>query len=138
MVNITCCRELLEDANFHKAVQRVAEEPTPYFTQLASRIEHSPSVQQSTHRHLYAAGLEGIPIDDSHTLHPSSSLTPTFHPSQSQCLVDDTQDEIINDDLVVSSGVSEVRLEADRVGDEGVVLLNDEVDLMEMDAQIKR
>ena len=86
-VYVLWCRELLNDDNFHNAVQRVVDEPVPYFSQLTSHTRQSESVQQSAHRHIYAAGLEDIPVTraTSHPPTPSSSHTP--QPSQSQCFV---------------------------------------------------
>lgn len=81
-------RELLNDDNFHAALRRVVEEPVPYFSQFSSRARQpSESVLQSAHRHIYAAGLEDIPVAKvtSHPITPSPSLTP--QPSQSQCLM---------------------------------------------------
>lgn len=81
-------RELLEDDNFHTALKRVVEEPVPYFAQLSShQSRQSESVQQSAHRHIYAAGLEDVPPTrlSSHPVTPSPSHTPQA--SQSQCLI---------------------------------------------------
>ena len=90
MVPIHIYRELLEDDNFHAAVKRVVEEPVPYFAQLSSRRpRQSESVQQSAHRHIYAAGLEEdaplTRLSSHHPLTPSPSHTPQA--SQSQCLI---------------------------------------------------
>ena len=90
MYIINIFRELLEDDNFHAAVKRVVEEPVPYFAQLSSRRpRQSESVQQSAHRHIYAAGLEEdaplTRLSSHHPLTPSPSHTPQA--SQSQCLI---------------------------------------------------
>ena len=89
------CRELLEDSNFHSAVQRVVEEPIPYFTQFSSCPQPSEATIQSAHQHLYATGLEDIPPEGyphlSHPHSPPTSQSQFPHPhspptSQSQCL----------------------------------------------------
>lgn len=54
-------RELLEDTNFCLAIQKVVEEPIPYFTQFSSPSELSESTKESAQRHIYAAGLEDLP-----------------------------------------------------------------------------
>ena len=87
-------RELLEDDNFHAALKRVVEEPVPYFAQLSSRrSRQSESVQQSAHRHIYAAALEDVPLTrlSSHPITPSPSHTPQA--SQSQCLMHSEEGE---------------------------------------------
>ena len=50
------CRELLNDSNFHTALQRVKEEPIPFFKQFSS--SHSTThtdQQQTTHSNLKEA-----------------------------------------------------------------------------------
>jgi hypothetical protein len=94
--NFTLYRELLEDDNFHSALKRVVEEPVPYFAQLSShRPQQSESVQQSAHRHIYAAGLEEdaplTRLSSHHPLTPSPSHTPQA--SQSQCLIHSEEGE---------------------------------------------
>ena len=54
------CRELLEDSNFHSAVQRVVEEPVPYFTQFGSCPKPSGATKESAHQHPYAARLDDV------------------------------------------------------------------------------
>ena len=76
------CRELLEDSNLHSAVQRVVEEPMPYFTQFRSCPQPSEATIQSAHQHLYATGLE----DNSSRGLPPPSTPPLSPTSQSQCL----------------------------------------------------
>ena len=73
------CRELLEDSNFHSAVQRVVEEPIPYFTQFSSCPQPSEATIQSAYQHLYATVLERHPPQ---RITPSSH-TPTLHPPHS-------------------------------------------------------
>ena len=89
------CRELLNDDNFHTAVKRVVEEPVPYFSQFTSRArQQSESVEQSAHRHIYAAGLEDIPVakEAARPITPSPSHAPL--PSQSQCLMQSEGGEV--------------------------------------------
>ena len=68
-------------------MERVLEEPVPYFTQFTSdRCQQSEFVQQSAHRHIYAAGLEDVPlsrVSSQHPLTPSPSHTPPLSLSQS-------------------------------------------------------
>ena len=88
------CRELLEDSNFHSAVQRVVEEPIPYFTQFSSCPQPSEATIQSAHQHLYATALEDIPSEDYPQL-PHSPPT-----SQSQCLAhSDLESSAVHSDL---------------------------------------
>ncbi len=96
--NFPLYRELLEDDNFHAALKRVVEEPVPYFAQLSShRPQQSESIQQSAHRHIYAAGLEEdaplTRLSSHHPLTPSPSHTCTPQASQSQCLIHSKEGE---------------------------------------------
>ena len=63
-------------------MQRVLEEPTPHFTQFASRTGPSEAIKQSAHRHLYATGL---PSRD----HPPPPLLPD------ECLVDSAEETLL-------------------------------------------
>ena len=74
-------------------MKRVVDEPVPYFSQFTSKARRSESVQQSAHRHIYAAGLENVSVTKvtSHPSTPSSSYTP--QPTQSQCFVHSEEGE---------------------------------------------
>ena len=77
------CRELLGDTNFHSALERIAAEPIPYFTQFSSQAGPSDTAKQSVHRHVYAAGLERMSSPHPSPHPPSPSQT---QPSPSQDL----------------------------------------------------
>ena len=80
-------------------------------------------MQQSAHRHIYAAGLEDIPFTKvaSHPVTPSLSHTP--QPSQSQCLVHSEEgegevfDSLSQHQLEEQPVASEVSLAEDTVQD---------------------
>lgn len=45
--NSSPCRELLDDSNFHTALQRVSEEPVPFFRQFSSQSSSHTDSQQA-------------------------------------------------------------------------------------------
>ncbi len=74
-------RELLVDTNFHSAVQRVVEEPIPYFSQFTAGHEPSAAVKQSVHRHAYASAVEEMP-SGGHVENPPPLPLPTGLPAR--------------------------------------------------------
>ena len=88
-------------------MERVVDEPVPYFSQFSSHSERqSDSVQQSAHRHIYAAGLEEIPerVIDEAPKPAAGTPTPshTPQPSQSQCMVESVGGDSELFDVVLS------------------------------------
>lgn len=136
-------RELLNDANFHAAVKRVVDEPVPYFSQFSSRSDRqSDSVQQSAHRHIYAAGLEEIPAEQStnggapHPLPGTPTPSHTPQPSQSQCLMQSSVGGELDGGEIFGAALSQSHFE----GQPSHVSLVDEtkVDTTEMNLRIKQ
>ena len=107
----------------------------PYFAQFTShRSRQSESVQQSAHRHIYAAGLEDVPLTrlSSHPVTPSPSHTPQA--SQSQCLMHSEEGE----DGVFVEVLSQHQLEEE--GEQSHVSLMEEMaeDTAETDLKIRQ
>ena len=73
-------RELLGDTNFHSALESIAVEPIPYFTQFSSQAGPSDTTKQSAlHRHIHAAGLEKMASLHHHpSPHPLSPSQPEY------------------------------------------------------------
>ena len=122
-------------------MKRVVDEPVPYFSQFSSRSERqSDSVQQSAHRHIYAAGLEKIPehaIDEASKPAdgtPTPSHTP--QPSQSQCMVESVGGELEDGELF-DAALSSSRVQRQQMSHTSLI---DEtaVDTAEMNLRIKQ
>lgn len=90
------------------------DEPVPYFSQFTSKAGRSESVQQSAHRHIYAAGLENISVTKvtSHPPTPSSSHTP--QPTQSQCSVHSSEEGEFEGGANVVNTLSQCNLEEEQ------------------------
>lgn len=131
-------RELLEDDNFHAALKRVVDEPVPYFAQLSTRrTRQSESVQHSTHRHIYAAGLEEdaplTRLSSHHPLTPSPSHTPQA--SQSQCLLHSEEGEFVE---VLTQHRLKGEGQEEEEGGASCASLMEENDTAEMDLKIRQ
>ena len=90
-------------------------------------------MQQSAHRHIYAAGLENISVTKvtSHSPTPSSSHTP--QPTQSQCFVHSEEGEFEGGVHVVDTKPSQYHLEEEQ----GHTSLSEEVALDTAETNLK-
>ncbi|KAL5489479.1 hypothetical protein EMCRGX_G018573 [Ephydatia muelleri] len=107
-------RDLLEDSNFLSAVQRVVEEPVPYFQQFSTLWELGGKRAHSAHAHMYAAGHHDPLLDTPPGALIRHSPFPPVLNSQSE--LSNTEDAIgketgdKRDDVIPHNDPNEVQL----------------------------
>ena len=95
------CRELLNDSNFHSAIERVQQEPVPYFTQF-SAPPHTAAMSSSSHIHVAAATVTHT--DHSGPMASSRALSDSeVAAKRSEAAAEEKEDDLVSRDRAVSS-----------------------------------